>query len=405
MAKINKMTAEEIRTRLSTRDGAISMHKEALAAGLTFSRYLELADPSPEDSRLDAFQRQLKLNGIQTRSIPEAGIWAGTGDDFLQTVEGRALFSEFFCREWRKVSFANSEQRAILLSSDSVIGGFDRPYVDAAGPRWNSQFAAPIPLTEIVAFTTPITGEDYRSAYMTYDAEALRMYRVGESAEIPMATLTSSARAIQLKKYGRGMRTSYEQLRRMRIDRIAWWIRWMALQAEIDKVTAALNVLINGDGNANTGATEINQSTLDSTATPGELSTLGWLKFRMQWAPPYQLTTILAQIDEAVQVIMLNLGTANLPLEGRRIGGIGNSLTPINSTADGVRYGWTADAPDGKIVGFDRRNALEQVVEIGSNISETENFITNQTQVITMTENNAFAIIDPAATKLLDLAE
>lgn len=405
MRKVTPMTAEEIRTRLSTRDGAIALHKEALAAGVTFSRYLEMANPSPENSHLDAFQRQLKLNGIVTRSIPEAGIWAGEGADFLDSVEGRALFSEFFSREWRKVSFASSEQRAILLSSDSVLGSFDRPYNDAAGPRWNNQFQAPIPLSEIVAFTTPITGEDYRTAYMTYDEDALRMFRVGESAEIPMATLTSSARSIRLKKYGRGMRTSYEQLRRMRIDRIAWWIRWMALQAEIDKVAAALNVIINGDGNANTGATEINQSTLDASATPGELSMLGWLKFRMQWAPPYTLTTVLAQIDETVQIINLNLGTANIPLEGRRQGGIGNTLTPINTTADGVRYGWTEDAPDGKLVGFDRRNALEQVVEIGSNISETENFITNQTQVITMTENNAFAIIDPAASKILDINE
>lgn len=402
---VKPMTPAEIKQRLSTREGAIAMHTEAKQQGVPFSRYLEMVDPSEENSRLDAFQRQLKLHNIYTRSVPEAGIWASEGERFLESPGGRALFAEFFAREWRKVSYANSQERAILLSSDSVVGSFDRPYADAAGPRWNNQFAPPIPLSEIVAFTTPITGVDYRSLYMTYDEDAVRLYRVGESAEIPMATLTQSSRAITLRKYGRGLRTSYEQLRRMRVDRIAWWIRWVALQSEIDKVAAALSTIINGDGNANTGATEINQSTLDSSATPGELSTLGWLKWRMQWAPPYTLTTVLGQVDEVVQVIMLNMGTANVPLEGRRLGGIGNTLTPINTTADGVRYGWTDDAPDGKLVGFDRRNALEQVVEIGSNISETENFITNQTQVITMTETNGFAIIDPAASKILDLAE
>lgn len=405
MASVKKMTPDEIRTRLSSREGAMAMHQEAMQLGVPLSRYLEMVDPSEENARLDSFQRQLKLHGIFTRSVPEAGIWASEGAAFMDSVGGRALFVEFFAREWRKVAYANSQERAILLSSDSVLGSFDRPYTDAASPRWNNQFAPPIPLSEIVAFTTPITGEDYRSLYMTYDENALRMFRVGESAEIPMATLTSSPRSIRIRKYGRGLRTSYEQLRRMRVDRIAWWIRWMALQAEIDKVAAALSVIINGDGNPNTGATEINQSTLDSSATPGELSTLAWIKWRMQWAPPYTLTTVLAQIDEAVQIVMLNMGTANMPLEGRRMGGIGNTLTPINTTADGVRYGWTEDAPDGKLVGFDRRNALEQVVEIGSNISETENFITNQTQVLTMTENNGFAIIDPAASKLLDLAE
>ena len=40
-------------------------------------------------------------------------------------------------------------------------------------------------------------------------------------------------------------------------------------------------------------------------------------------------------------------------------------------------------------------------MEIGSEISETERYITNQTQVLTMTENSAFAILDPAAAAVL----
>lgn len=395
----------EIHSRLSRTDSAIELHREALNAGMPLSRYLEVVDPTEKGMDTDAFQRQLIEAGIVTRSNPEAGWWASEGSVFTDTVVGRSLFPEFFAREWRKVVYADTSERAILLSSDSILGNFDRPYNDVGGPRWNNQFQPAIPISELVAMTSPITGEDYRTMYMTYDAEQLRLFRIGESAEIPMANLVSSQKSIRLRKYGRGLRTTYEQMRRARVDKVAWWIRWMAVQSEVDKLEAALTILINGDGNSGTAATEINQSTLDPTAIAGELSLDAWILWRLQWAPPYSLTTVLAQVNETMLMLKLNMGTANLPLEGANIGGIGNRLTPINSTADGLRYGWLSSAPNGKFVGFDRRAALEQVTEIGSEITETERYITNQTQVMTMTENNAFAVLDPASTKILDILE
>ncbi len=399
-----KQSPAEIYTRLSKRDTAIELHREALKAGMPLSRYLEVLDPSPENSRIDAFGRQLREAGIVTRSDPQAGYWASEGKVFFDSEAGRALFPEFFARQWRAVSFAPPKERAILLSSDSVLGSFEKPYVES-GPHWNNQFEPAIPLSELVAATTPITGEDYRSLYMTYDAEKLRMFRVGESADIPLSDLTTADRSIRLRKYGRGLRTSYEQLRRVRVDKIAWWIRWQALQSEVDKVTAALSVVISGDGNANTAATEYNMLTLDPDATANELTLKAWLAFRMKWESPYQLTTTLMQVDEALQLILLNSGSANIPLAGLNLAGIGNTLSPINTTADGIRYGWTSEAPNAKIVGFDKRFALEHITEIGSEISETERFIINQTEVMTMTENSAFAILDPAASKILDISE
>lgn len=399
-------TAQEINARLSKTDRAIELHQEALNAGMPLSRYLEIIDPSPEGSKLDAFGRQLKEAGIITRSNPEMGLWADTGDKFLSTNAGRALFPEFVARQWRQVMFASPAEKraaAIYLSSDAALGSPEKPYLDA-GPFWNAQFDAAIPLSELIAGSTAISGEDYRSLYMTYDATALRMFRVGESAEIPIATLTTSTRNIRLRKYGRGLRASYEQLRRMRIDKMAWWIRWQALQSEVDKVAAALDIIVNGDGNNGTAATNYNLSTLDSTATLNELTLQAWLAFRMKFVQPYVLTTALMTEAVALQLIMLNAGTANIPLVNLNLAGVGFGLTPINSTGDNVRYGWTADAPANTIVGLDKRFALEQVTEIGSEIQETERFITNQTEVMVMTENSAFATLDASAVKTLTLS-
>lgn len=399
-------STEQIRTQLKSEQGAIELHVEAVDAGMPFGRYLERIDPSPENSPLDAYERQLQMLGIVVRSNPQEDYWASTGDVFRQTVEGRALFPEYFRRIWKGVQFATPNQRAaIMLSSDGVLGSVERPWVDRTAPQWNNQFVPAIPLSEIVGITSSLPGTDYRSVFMTYDAEALRMYRVGESAEIPVANLTTSTRVNNMHKYGRGLRMSYEALRRTSLDKVAWWIRWQALQAEVDKVSAALDILVNGDGNNGTAATEFNLLTLDPAANANELTLYGWLAFRMQWETPYQMTTALMRVEEALQLITLNAGTANIPLQGLNLGGIGNTLTPINATADGIRYGWTSEAPDGKIVGFDKRFALEMVTEIGSDITETQRYINNQTEVMYMTEVNGFGVIDPAATKILDLAE
>lgn len=393
---------QEIHARLSDKEKAVELYKEAYNAGTTLQRYLDVIDPD-EDSKLSGFDRQMKAAGIVTKSQPAAGMWASQATDFFDKPAGRALFPEFVAKQWREVMFSTPAQRAIMLSSDAIIGSFEKPWTEA-GPFWNSQFAPAIPLSELVATTSTISGEDYRSLYMTYDAEALRLFRIGESAEIPMADLATSGRSIQLKKYGRGLRATYEVLRRMRVDKLAWWIRWQALQSEVDKVAAALAIVIAGDGNANTAATSYNLLTLDPTATVNELTLTAWLAFRLKFTNPYVLTTALMREDVALQLIQLNSGSGNVPLANLNLAGIGNTLVPINTTADGIRYGWTSEAPANKIVGFDKRFALEQITEIGSTIQETERYITNQTQVMVMTETSGFAVLDPAGAKILNLA-
>lgn len=408
--QIKAMSPAEIHQRLSSAESAVKLTADAINAGMRLGAYLERLNPSEKGDTLDAFGRQLREAGIITESNPYAGYWASEGEVFVGKGEahtaGRALFPEFFARQWQSVMRATrAEQRAILLSSDSAVGGWDRPYADASGPRWRNKIAPPIPLSELVAVTTPVTGDTYRSIYMTYDAEAVRMYRVGESADIPVTTLVSSENIINLHKYGRGLRSSYELLRRTRVDKMAWFIQWVALQAQIDKVAAVLDVMVNGDGNANTAATEYNLTTLDADAVAGTLTLEGWLAFKLKFGEMYSLTTALMTEAVALKLITLNTGSANIPLASVTLGGIRNNLTPINNTGDAVRYGWTSEAPANKIVAFDASMAIEHVTEIGSTIREAERYITNQTQLMTMTEVEGFAVLDPGAIKILDIAE
>lgn len=369
----------------------------------TLSRALEEISPSEKGDSLDAFERLMLEAGIRTKSDPVAGYWASNAGAFTRSAGAKMLLGEFFARNWRKISHGMSEQRAIFLSNDGIAGSFERPYSDAMGVRPSQRIAPAIPLSELVSVTTGINGDTYRSYYLTYDAAALRKYRVGETANIPIAKLSGGEETIRLKKYGRGLEASYEDLRRMRVDKLAFYIQWMALQTEIDKVAAALDVLVNGDGNFTPQSH--NLTTLDSSATAGTLSLKGWLSYKMKFANPYAISTALMQEAVALQLAMLNTGSANVPLlaiPGGQ-GSLGTGLTPINQTNDNVRYGWTSDAPSLKIVGFDRRFALERVTEIGSEISEMERYITNQTQIMVMSEVEGYAYIDQYAVRVLDV--
>lgn len=386
------------------RDVAQRMYDAGIEEKPTLSRVLEEVSPSEKDDHLDTFERLLQHAGIRTHSDPMAGYWASNAGEFSKNAGTRALLGEFFARNWRKVSFASPAERAVLLSDVGAIGSWQRPYVDAAIARVNQQVQVAIPLSELVAITTPINSDSYRSFYLTYDATALRKFRVGESAEIPIADIVGAEHTIGLHKYGRGLRASYEALRRMTVDKLARFIQWMAIQSEMDKVAAALAVLIAGDGNSNTAATEFDISTLDADATTDELTLKGWFAFEMEFPQPYVLTSALMQKAVALQLKLLNAGSGNVPLASvPNFAGTGISFTPINRTGENVRYGWTSDAPTGKIVGLDKRFALEHVTEIGAEISETERYVTNQTQVLVMTEVDGFAVLDGNATKVLDV--
>lgn len=407
MTVITKTDTRELWNQFSAnplgfyRQAANDMQDQGVEDAPTLSRALEFASPS-EAGELDAFSRMLKEAGIVIRSDPEAGYWASPAIKFTESPAARALFTEFFARQWRKVSYAESGQRASFLSTDGSAGSWQRPYADAGQARWDQRIAPAIPLSEVVGMTTPITGQDYRSFYLTYDAAALRMFRVGESAEIPVAKLADAERTIQLKKYGRGIRASYEQLRRTRVDKLARMIQLMAVQSEIDKVSAAIGVLINGDGNSGTTPTTWDHNG-NFGGTLQTLSTSSWLQFKKKFVQPYVMTTVLMTEAVAVQLETLSLGSANLLLNRNTQVPSAGGLTPINMTGDGVRYGWTADVGTWLMVAFDRRFALERVTEIGGDISEMERYITNQTQVMTMTEVEGYAVMDANATKILDL--
>jgi len=388
--------------------------EEAAKAGVNLSRFLEQEDPSEDyEDGLDAFERQLMYHKIKTRSYPADGIVADKFGEFNKGGQAtRALAVEFIHRAWRRAIYGPSGSRsfgmasgnrALYASDDYGVGTAMRPYVDAAQERYQKLQPA-IPISELVAITTPIDGDTYRSVYLEDETEEERLVRVGEGDEIPGAKLKSHEQTVRIHKYGRKLKTTYEQLRHVKIDMIAFHIARMAIRSEVDKVAAIIEVLASGDGNDNP-ADVINLTELDADATAGTITVKAWLAFKMLFENPYAITHALTKSDIALQLMLLNMGSANIPLVNLQTAAGFGGITPINpELRDNVRLGWTGDAPTDKVVGFDGRSSIERITEIGSSITESQNWIENQTRVLTMTESEGYSKLDEHGVKILDVA-
>lgn len=391
-------------------------YRSAYDQGLNLSLWLEQEDPSadyvndPEVAGLDAFERILYSHGIVTRSNPASGLWASTPQQVEEIADGagRMLVPEMFSRFWRSVCYGGSPStRAFYTSSDDIVGGSARPWVDATTPRWNARRRPPIMLQDIVAINTRIDSDVYRAFYLISNDTEQRMARVTEGTEVPGAKITGGDNTIKLKKFGRRVDQSYESMRRMRIDKVRAYIERLAIQTEMDKVSEAINVLVSGDGNTNVATSATNwraKTDLDSAASSKTITLKAWLAFKMKFFPAYNLTHVLATEGDILKLALVNIGSAGVsePVY------LADVTAPVGATTsnrlrDGTEYGVTADVPADKLVAIDASAALEHVVEIGSDITEVERWARRQVESIIMTETMGFAIFDPGANKTLEL--
>jgi hypothetical protein len=379
--------------------------REAGERGMGLSAYLEVHDPSSQyRDGFDAFQRQLQVAGISVMSDADTGYCSDSWEAFDRDVNTRALGYEWAMRVCKRASGRNPNTRALYASTDQPVGSVIEPFANAAQARY-PQIAPAIMLADLVAMTTPIQGDAYRAFYLVNDAPSQRFNRVAQGAEIPRAKLLGADRTVRLHKYGKGLDMTYEILRRARIDLIGLHLARMQVQTEIDKVAAAIDVFVNGDGNANTAATVSNLTTLDPAATVGTLTAKAWLSFKALFVNPYRLDHVLAQSGPVVQLELLNLGSANIPMVAiNAASGLGQLNLQQPQLGEGVTVGLTSDAPASRIVGFDSRFAIEHVTEIGSEIQEMERFMERQASTIFMSYEDGFIVFDQLACRVLNLS-
>jgi hypothetical protein len=134
------------------------------------------------------------------------------------------------------------------------------------------------------------------------------------------------------------------------------------------------------------------------------LTAKAWLTFKSKFLNPYRLSYVLAQDVPVVQLELLNLGSANIPMVAiNAAAGLGALNLRQPQLGEGVGVALTADAPALKIVGLDTRFGVEHVTEIGADLQELARFVERQTQTIFLSYVDGFDILDSNANKTLRL--
>lgn len=320
------------------------MYTLARQRGTDLTGYLEQLDPSDPSSALDAFERQLAVAGIRIN---------GTGSDvidrFFSTKETAVLFPEYVSR--------------------SVRAGMD-------------DFRK---LERIVGTRTRIDSDIYRTIYMddsVLTAEQLRLAKVGEGAALPKIELKTAEHGIRIFKFGRYLEATYEAIRRRRAAVVAIFLRAIGVQIQRDKFVSAIDVLINGDGNSNAAAFKNTESLTYSDLVEFSLS-----------FEPYELNVLV--VNKSMAKTILTLSEFKDPSVSLNYQTRGEMITPF-----GAELLVDEAVPHNKILGLDRRFALEEVYET-SVLTESERLIRQQLEGTAISEVAGFGKLITSASRLL----
>lgn len=216
---------------------------------------------------------------------------------------------------------------------------------------------------------------------------AIKKARIAEGADIPIGKISIGKRAITLWKRGRAIEMTYESVRRMRVDLFTKQMNAIASDLAAQNVDFAVDVIVNGDGNTDTAATEIATTEQAEKVTANDLINACYEYYRKN---KFNATTIIAPYKYAKQIAgmtfdknLMSGASANMAFNMPQFDLI--NLTVI-----------AADVPkvsNKEVITLSNiNNTLVRYVENGSNIQENQNFIRNQTKLMTFTENSGYAI-------------
>lgn len=327
---------------------SVKLEKGLYSSG-NFTSALESIDSSEQYAGtplegLDAYQRQLKRFGIKV-----AGPGSDTVEKFFQTSDSAVLFPEFVARAVKQ----GMEQADIL---DSLI-----------------------------AVRTNINSQDYRSISSVPTEDEKELKTVGEGAFIPETVIHTKENLVTLRKRGRSLVGSYEALKYQRLNLFAVTLRQIGAYISRTLLKDAVDVLINGDGNAN-------PAPVINAATPG---TLAYSDLIALWNSfdPYEMDTIVASPD--VMAKILNMSEFRDAAAGLTFHGTGKALTPF-----GAKLIKSSAVPAGKLIGLDKSSALE-MVSSGGILTEYDKLIDRQLSRAVISMTAGFAKIDASACKAM----
>lgn len=353
--------------------------------GVDMRSFLRLAiDPSKSNSDrfsgMNGYEAALCYLGLPLRDDYDSGITLELASDTFEFSPGtRALFPEVVddLVQW-KYKQTTFETLAPMLANSRTING-----------------------VEMVTTVVNDSADDYKV-----------MRPVAELAPMPISSIRTSDQRVKMYKIGGGYRTSYEFSRRARLDLLTPYAARMTRELEMSKVGVATGILINGDG-VHAPAPVVNQSTFNGlhsagTSVNGRISylhLLQWLISRAQAGNP--VDRVVGNWGAYIDWLMLFAmpiadnrdvtAANNLANSGFRIGGV----PVLNGRVDFVL---SSTVPDGQLIGMTAGETLEELIEAGSLIQESERAIQTQSITYVKSEVSGFRIVFDNTRNIFDYA-
>jgi hypothetical protein len=368
-----KLTSESKR---ESEEAGLTLARDAASFGLGVKDYLKLAVGKEADkvNGLNGYELALYKLNLPVRNDFENGVYLQAASETFQTHPGtRALFPEVIDDVLR---FATRQDQ-----------------IEQVGP--------------LLANSRTVAGVELLSTVIDDDSEERDSFSVAEMGRIPIRTIKTSEKSVKFYKHGSAIRTSYEFSRRASLDLLVPHANRVARELERSKLTVATGVLINGDG-AYDAAPSVNQSSYNAatgfTATSGKINWphfMYWLIQRAKAGVP--IDTVVMNWDGWFQWLLMfseelqgvdnksygaraveNLAAAGVAMDKMPAAvSLVMNITPVLSSA----------MPANKLLGFSKGDTLEELVEAGSNIQETERAILSQTMTMVRTENTGYRLV------------
>lgn len=216
--------------------------------------------------------------------------------------------------------------------------------------------------------------------------KAIKMARIAEGADLPIAKIKMGEKAITLWKHGRAIEMTYEAMRRMRIDLFQKHMNAIRSDLARQRLNDAVATLQAGDGN-NNKATKLATLASDAELTAENL-TSALIDYWMEHN--FAADTLIMGKDHYKKLVGMQFDPTMAQGASMRF----TFKTPQLGTQDITLL--CCDVPQmgskDVIMVLNRANTLTRYVENGSNIQENQQFARNQTQLLTISENSGHAI-------------
>lgn len=257
-------------------------------------------------------------------------------------------------------------------------------------------------VSDLVGSSRTVSGIEMISIVAESDKDAEGTWTIAEGARIPIHKIKTTEQAVRWFKHGSGYEFTYEFDRRASIDILTPYVARINRRLELSKVAAATSILVNGDS-VQKAAPVVYQADLmkednsSATNTPNKIDYASFLKWLLSMAKKgTPIDTIVGNYDTYLMYMMLFTPTlSGNKSEAEAVAAAGGpSLTAsIPGLFVPIKFAVSSAMPDKQLLGFSKAETLQELVEEGSQIQESETAIREQKVTYVKTETTGYKLV------------